>query len=177
KTCQVIAFGTAFCLPTTARVSDPAWKMNSPASNTNSRMITSPGGGCLSRPVARTATVNQHPHALSCNHMIQTLEWTSSGVRFLDQTKLPTEETYVTCTTHEQVADVIRNMVVREAPASGGHRRQSGYGTARRNPHAWARRGPESLQRRCSRNRWIWDCAWSDSRCSGTGKKDSRLRR
>ncbi len=51
--------------------------------------------------------------------MIQTLEWTNSGVRFIDQTKLPTEETYVTCTTHEQVADVIRNMVVRGAPAIG----------------------------------------------------------
>ena len=29
--------------------------------------------------------------------MIQTLEWTDQGVRFIDQTKLPTEETYVTC--------------------------------------------------------------------------------
>jgi methylthioribose-1-phosphate isomerase len=51
--------------------------------------------------------------------MIQTLEWTDSGVRFLDQTKLPTEESYVTCTTYEQVADGIRNMVVRGAPAIG----------------------------------------------------------
>ena len=51
--------------------------------------------------------------------MIHTLEWTDSGVRFLDQTKLPTEETYVTCRTHQQVADVIRNMVVRGAPAIG----------------------------------------------------------
>ena len=51
--------------------------------------------------------------------MIHTLEWTDDGVRFLDQTKLPTEETYVNCKTHEQVADVIRNMVVRGAPAIG----------------------------------------------------------
>ncbi len=51
--------------------------------------------------------------------MIQTLEWTDSGVRFIDQTKLPTEEVYVNCTTYEQVADVIRNMVVRGAPAIG----------------------------------------------------------
>jgi len=51
--------------------------------------------------------------------MIQTLEWTDHGVRFLDQTKLPTEETYVTATTYQQVADVIRNMVVRGAPAIG----------------------------------------------------------
>src|SRR6266480_4302871 len=51
--------------------------------------------------------------------MIQTLEWTDHGVRFIDQTKLPTEETYVNCTTYQEVADVIRNMVVRGAPAIG----------------------------------------------------------
>jgi methylthioribose-1-phosphate isomerase len=51
--------------------------------------------------------------------MIQSIEWTENGVRFLDQTKLPTEETYVTCKTYEQVADVIRTMVVRGAPAIG----------------------------------------------------------
>jgi methylthioribose-1-phosphate isomerase len=51
--------------------------------------------------------------------MIQTLEWTDAGVRFIDQTKLPTEEAYVTCTTYEQVADAIRTMVVRGAPAIG----------------------------------------------------------
>jgi len=51
--------------------------------------------------------------------MIQTLEWTDSGVRFIDQTKLPTEETYVTAKTYKDVADVIRTMVVRGAPAIG----------------------------------------------------------
>ncbi len=51
--------------------------------------------------------------------MIQTLEWTDSGVRFIDQTKLPTEEIYVTCRTADQVADAIRDMVVRGAPAIG----------------------------------------------------------
>src|SRR5215469_2122230 len=51
--------------------------------------------------------------------MIETLTWTADGVRFLDQTKLPVEESYVTCTTYEEVADVIRNMVVRGAPAIG----------------------------------------------------------
>jgi methylthioribose-1-phosphate isomerase len=51
--------------------------------------------------------------------MIQTLEWTDQGVRFIDQTKLPTEETYVTCKSYEQVADAIRTMVVRGAPAIG----------------------------------------------------------
>src|ERR1700733_13112446 len=51
--------------------------------------------------------------------MIHTLEWTDRGIRFLDQTKLPTEEVYVTCSTYQQVADAIRNMVVRGAPAIG----------------------------------------------------------
>jgi len=51
--------------------------------------------------------------------MVKTLEWTDEGVRFIDQRKLPTEETYVTCTTYEEVADAIRNMVVRGAPAIG----------------------------------------------------------
>ena len=51
--------------------------------------------------------------------MIKTLEWTEQGVRFIDQTKLPTEEVYLLCKTHEEVADAIRNMVVRGAPAIG----------------------------------------------------------
>jgi methylthioribose-1-phosphate isomerase len=51
--------------------------------------------------------------------MIPTLEWTSNGVRFLDQTRLPLEETYVLATTSDQVATVITTMVVRGAPAIG----------------------------------------------------------
>ena len=51
--------------------------------------------------------------------MIPTLEWTADGVRFLDQTKLPLEETYVLATSYQQVADVITTMVVRGAPAIG----------------------------------------------------------
>ena len=51
--------------------------------------------------------------------MIKTLEWTEAGVRFIDQTKLPTEESYVTCSSYEQVAEAIRTMIVRGAPAIG----------------------------------------------------------
>jgi methylthioribose-1-phosphate isomerase len=51
--------------------------------------------------------------------MIPTLTWTPEGVQFLDQTKLPLEESYVLATTYEQVADVIVTMVVRGAPAIG----------------------------------------------------------
>ena len=51
--------------------------------------------------------------------MIKTIEWTDSGVRFIDQTKLPTEERYVTCATYEEVARAIKTMIVRGAPAIG----------------------------------------------------------
>jgi methylthioribose-1-phosphate isomerase len=51
--------------------------------------------------------------------MIKTLEWTSQGVRFIDQTRLPTEEIYVTCRTYQEVATAIRDMIVRGAPAIG----------------------------------------------------------
>jgi methylthioribose-1-phosphate isomerase len=51
--------------------------------------------------------------------MIPTLTWTPEGVRFIDQTKLPLEESYVLATTYEQVAEVIVTMVVRGAPAIG----------------------------------------------------------
>jgi len=51
--------------------------------------------------------------------MIHTLEWTDAGVVFIDQTKLPTEEIYVTCKTYEEVANAIRTMIVRGAPAIG----------------------------------------------------------
>jgi methylthioribose-1-phosphate isomerase len=51
--------------------------------------------------------------------MILTLEWISEGVRFIDQTKLPLEETYVLATSYQQVADIIVTMVVRGAPAIG----------------------------------------------------------
>src|SRR5581483_10082203 len=51
--------------------------------------------------------------------MIPTLTWTPDGVRFLDQTRLPLEESYVLATTYDQVAEVIVTMVVRGAPAIG----------------------------------------------------------
>jgi len=51
--------------------------------------------------------------------MVKTLEWTESGVRFIDQTRLPTEEVYVTCRDYREVASAIRDMIVRGAPAIG----------------------------------------------------------
>lgn len=51
--------------------------------------------------------------------MIETIQWTTEGVVMIDQTKIPVEETYVTCTDYHQVADAIRTMVIRGAPAIG----------------------------------------------------------
>jgi methylthioribose-1-phosphate isomerase len=51
--------------------------------------------------------------------MIPTLEWTPEGVSFLDQTKLPFEETYVLASDYKEVARVIKDMIVRGAMAIG----------------------------------------------------------
>jgi len=51
--------------------------------------------------------------------MFRTVERTPSGVRLLDQRKLPLETVYVTCKTAEEAAEAIRAMVVRGAPAIG----------------------------------------------------------
>ncbi len=37
----------------------------------------------------------------------------------IDQTRLPAEEKYVTCRTYGEVADAIRTMIIRGAPAIG----------------------------------------------------------
>jgi len=51
--------------------------------------------------------------------MIKTVEWTSEGVCMLDQRLLPNEEKYLTLRSYEEVADAIKQMVVRGAPAIG----------------------------------------------------------
>src|SRR6185436_9880042 len=51
--------------------------------------------------------------------MIKTVEWTSEGVRMLDQRILPNEEKYLILRSYEEVADAIKKMVVRGAPAIG----------------------------------------------------------
>ena len=51
--------------------------------------------------------------------MIPTLEWTPEGVNFLDQTKLPHEETYVLAKDYTEVARAIKDMIVRGAMAIG----------------------------------------------------------
>jgi methylthioribose-1-phosphate isomerase len=50
---------------------------------------------------------------------VETLAWDCDHLRLLDQTRLPAEETYLSLYDHEQVADAIRTMRVRGAPAIG----------------------------------------------------------
>ncbi len=51
--------------------------------------------------------------------MVETVEWTPAGVVMIDQTRLPRQEVYVTCRTYQEVAEAIRTMVIRGAPAIG----------------------------------------------------------
>jgi len=51
--------------------------------------------------------------------MFRTLEWTDAGVVLIDQRKLPSEELYPVFRTYEEVAQAIKDMVVRGAPAIG----------------------------------------------------------
>ena len=50
---------------------------------------------------------------------LRTVEWKDNAVVMIDQTKLPNELVYVTYTDYKDVADAIRNLVVRGAPAIG----------------------------------------------------------
>lgn len=51
--------------------------------------------------------------------MIKTVEWTKDGVRMLDQRLLPSQEVYLMLRSYDEVAEAIRKMVVRGAPAIG----------------------------------------------------------
>jgi methylthioribose-1-phosphate isomerase len=51
--------------------------------------------------------------------MVETIQWTAEGVVMIDQTRLPRETVFVTCRSYREVADAIRGMVIRGAPAIG----------------------------------------------------------
>jgi methylthioribose-1-phosphate isomerase len=52
-------------------------------------------------------------------YSVETIQWTDGGVVMIDQTRLPRHTEYVTCKTYVDVADAIRTMVIRGAPAIG----------------------------------------------------------
>ena len=83
--------------------------------------------------------------------MIPTLTWTPEGVRFIDQTRLPLEESYVLASNYEQVAEAIVSMVVRGAPAIGV---SAAYGIAlgaKRTKAKTAEEFAPELERICAR--------------------------
>lgn len=51
--------------------------------------------------------------------MLETIEWTPQGVVMIDQTLLPTQTVFVTCTDYLEVANAIKTMIIRGAPAIG----------------------------------------------------------
>jgi methylthioribose-1-phosphate isomerase len=50
---------------------------------------------------------------------VKTIEWSDGKVIMIDQRLLPHEERYVECNTPDEVAEAIRNMTIRGAPAIG----------------------------------------------------------
>ena len=50
---------------------------------------------------------------------LKTIEWKDNSVIMIDQTKLPNILEYVTYTDYNEVADAIRTLVIRGAPAIG----------------------------------------------------------
>jgi methylthioribose-1-phosphate isomerase len=51
--------------------------------------------------------------------MVETIEWTPAGVVMIDQRLLPRQQVFVTCRTYQEVAEAIKTMVIRGAPAIG----------------------------------------------------------
>ena len=71
---------------------------------------------------------------------VETLRWSNSRLELIDQRRLPLEFEYVSCDDATQVADAIRDMVVRGAPAIGC---TAAYGVAlEAQRHAGAARAP-----------------------------------
>ncbi len=50
---------------------------------------------------------------------LKTVEWKNDSLVLIDQTKLPSKLAYIKCVNHQQVANAIKNLVVRGAPAIG----------------------------------------------------------
>ena len=50
---------------------------------------------------------------------LTTISWENDGVKLIDQTKLPESLEYITCKNHLEVADAIKKLAIRGAPAIG----------------------------------------------------------
>ena len=70
-------------------------------------------------PRAGTVTLAPHPPFISHPSNIETLRWRAGRLELLDQRLLPARVEFVACATAREVADAIRAMVIRGAPAIG----------------------------------------------------------
>jgi methylthioribose-1-phosphate isomerase len=52
-------------------------------------------------------------------YSLRTVEWRRGAVYLIDQTQLPSRLRYVKCEDYKQLAEAVKNMVVRGAPAIG----------------------------------------------------------
>jgi methylthioribose-1-phosphate isomerase len=73
---------------------------------------------------------------------LRTVSWKNNSVVFIDQRKLPNKLVYVKCNHYKEVADVIRKLVVRGAPAIGV---SAAFGLALAAQHSSARTLPELM--------------------------------
>ncbi len=69
--------------------------------------------------VSRPSRLTPSPNAAMATHAPETIRFTTDQLELIDQTKLPTQLTYLVCETVEQTHSAIRRLVVRGAPAIG----------------------------------------------------------
>src|SRR5919206_3914711 len=66
-----------------------------------------------------TRAASERSQATSGETAFTPIRWADGHLELLDQTRLPAEEVWLSCSTAEEVADAIRRLAVRGAPAIG----------------------------------------------------------
>src|SRR3954451_16279706 len=108
--------------------------------------------------------------------MLQTITWTGSSARLLDQTKLPTETVYVEITDEKQMWDAIKRLVVRGAPAIGVAAAFGGYlGIRNADSSSFTRQLDEVCSYLKSSRPTAVNLAWAVDRVRLAGGKDQIL--
>ena len=69
--------------------------------------------------MGRTSLQSKENKEAKKMNSFKTIEWKNNRVLMIDQRKLPGEEAYVECAKFEEVAECIRDLVIRGAPAIG----------------------------------------------------------
>src|SRR5450755_921237 len=64
-------------------------------------------------------TMNANVSPTSASTILQSITWTGDAARLLDQTKLPTETSFIDIIDERQMWDAIKRLVIRGAPAIG----------------------------------------------------------